>query len=83
MTVKIKKYVATVHRYVEDENTGAISKVEDEIILEGQRFTEAGVWKKIPRDCKLISHGWVEKEYEVDPAALEKFLVENGKLATE
>lgn len=83
MTVKIKKYVATVSRYVEDENTGAISKVEDEIILEGQRFTEAGVWKKIPRDCKLISRGWIEKEYEVDPTALEKFLAENGKLVTE
>lgn len=82
MTVKIKKYVATISRYVEMEN-GTISKLEDEIILDGQRFTETGVMKKIPRECKLISHGWVEKEYEVDPAALEKFLVENGKLVTE
>lgn len=82
MFVRIKKYVATVSRFVENEESGEIRKEVSEIVLDGQRFSKNGVEKRIPRECTLISHGWVEKEYEVDPAALEKFLVENGKLVT-
>ena len=78
MIVKIKKYVAKVYRFVENEKSGEIRKEVSEIVLDGQRFGKAGVEKRIPREYNLISHGWVEKAYNVDPAILEKFLNENG-----
>lgn len=78
MTVKIKKYVAKVSRFVEDVNSGEIHKEVSEIVLDGQRFGKNGVEKRIPREYTLISHGWVEKAYNVDTAELEKFLSENG-----
>ena len=83
MIVKIKKYVAKVSRFDEIAESGEIRKEVSEIVLDGQRFGKNSVEKRIPREYSLISHGWIEKEYEVDPAALEKFLVENGKLVTE
>ena len=78
MIVKIKKYVATVARYVEHEDS-TITKTEDEITLKGQRFSEASVWKQIPRDAKLISHGYMEQAFEVDTDALHEFCSTNGK----
>ncbi len=79
MIIKIKKYVAKVARFVENEDTGVITKEVSEITLNGQRFSEASVWKQIPRDAKLISHGYVEEAFEVDTDALHKFCMENGK----
>ena len=78
MIVKIKKYVAQVSRFVENAESGEIRKEVSEIVLEGQRFGKAGVEKRIPREYNLISHGWVEKAYNVDPVILEKFLNEKG-----
>lgn len=79
MIVRIKKYVAKVFRFVENEESGEIHKEISEIVLEGRRFSEKGVEKRIPREYNLISHGWVEKAYNVDPEILEKFLKENGQ----
>lgn len=79
MIVKIKKYVAKVSRFVENAESGEIRKEISEIVLEGQRFGKAGVEKRIPREYNLISHGWVEKTYNVDTDILEKFLNENGQ----
>ena len=79
MTIKIKKYVAKVAQFVEHED-GSITKEISSITLKGQRFSEATVWKQIPRDAKLISHGYEESVYEVDPDALTNWLSENGKL---
>lgn len=78
MVVKIKKYVAKVSRFVENEESGEIRKEVSEIVLDGKRFGENSVEKRIPREYSLISHGWVEKAYNVDPEILEKFLNENG-----
>lgn len=78
MIIKIKKYVAKVAQFVEHED-GSISKEVSEITLKGQRFSEAGVWKQIPRDAKLISHGWVEDAFEVDAEKLLEWCKENGK----
>ena len=83
MIVKIKKYVAKVSRFVENAESGEIRKEVSEIVLEGQRFGKAGVEKRIPREYSLISHGWVEKAYNIDPKILEKFLNENGQLVEE
>lgn len=79
MIVRIKKYVAKVSRFVENEESGEIRKEISEIVLKGQRFGKAGVEKRIPREYNLISYGWVEKAYNVDPEILEKFLNENGQ----
>ena len=79
MIVKIKKYVAKVSRFVENEESGEIRKKVSEIVLDGQRFGKNSVEKRIPREYNLISHGWVEKAYNVDPKILEKFLNENGQ----
>ena len=79
MTVRIKKYVAKVSRFVENAESGEIRKEVSEIVLDGQRFGKNSIEKRIPREYSLISHGWVEKAYEVDTALLEKFLSENGK----
>lgn len=78
MTIKIKKYVATVAQFVEHDD-GTITKEVKEITLKGQRFSEAGVQKQIPRDAKLVSHGYIEHVYEIDADALEAFCKENGK----
>ena len=83
MIVRIKKYVAKVSRFVENEESGEIRKEISEIVLGGQRFGKAGVEKRIPREYNLISHGWVEKAYNIDPVVLEKFLNENGQLVEE
>lgn len=83
MIVKIKKYVAKVSRFVENEESGEIRKEVSEIVLEGQRFGKNVVEKRIPREYNLISHGWVEKAYNVDTEILEKFLCENGQPVTE
>ena len=78
MIVRIKKYVAKVSRFVENAESGEIHKEVSEIVLDGQRFGKNSVEKRIPRECSLISHGWVEKEYNIDPEILEKFLNEYG-----
>ena len=78
MIVKIKKYVAKVSRFIENAESGEIRKEVSEIVLDGQRFGKKGIEKRIPREYSLISHGWVEKAYNVDPEILEKFLNENG-----
>ena len=78
MIIKIKKYVATVAQYVEHED-GSITKEVRDITLKGQRFSEAGVWKQIPRDAKLVSHGYKEAAYDIDEDKLEQFCKEFGK----
>ena len=78
MVIKIKKYVAKVAQYVEHED-GTISKEMESITLKGQRFSEASVWKQIPRDAKLISHGYVEEAFDVDADKLAAWCKENGK----
>ena len=78
MIITVKKYVATVSTFVEHED-GSITKETKDITLKGQRFSEASVWKQIPRDCKLVSHGYKNAAFEVDPDKLEKWLEENGK----
>ena len=77
MIIKIKKYVAQVAQYVEHED-GTISKEMKSITLKGLRFSEAGVWKQIPRDAKLVSHGYVEEAFEVDADKLAAWCKENG-----
>ena len=79
MIVKIKKYVAKVYRFVENAESGETRKEVSEIILDGHRFRKNSIEKRIPREYNLISHGWVEKAYNVDPEILEKFLNENGQ----
>lgn len=83
MIVRIKKYVAKVSRFVENEESGEIHKEVSEIVLGGQRFGKNSAEKRIPREYNLISHGWVEKEYNIDSEILEKFLIENGTPVTE
>lgn len=78
MIIKIKKYVATVAKFVEHED-GTITKQTERITLKGHRFSDATVWKQIPSDCKLIEHGYVEEAYEVDPDKLTEWCNENGK----
>ena len=73
MVVKIKKYVAKVSIFKEHED-GSISKEVREITLDGKRFNPATVWKKIPREAKLLESGWRETAYEIDPDKLEEFL---------
>lgn len=81
MIVKIKKYVAKVSIFRENED-GTISKEVREIILDGKRFRPDTVLKKIPREAKLEEMGWRETAYEITVDVLEKFLSENGKLVT-
>lgn len=83
MIIKIKKYVVKVSRFVENVESGEIRKEVSEIVLDGQRFVKNSIEKRIPREYSLISHGWVEKAYNVDPEILEKFLNENGTPVTE
>lgn len=78
MKVTIKKYVATVAKFVEHED-GSISKIVEDITLDGKRFSESSVWKAIPRDCELVESGWKTVTFDVDTNLLEKFLHENGK----
>lgn len=77
MIIKIRKFVATVSMYNEDEN-GNISKETKEITLAGKRFTAASVLNKIPREAKVEDFGWRETAYEIDADILEKFLAEHG-----
>lgn len=77
MIIKIRKFVATVSMYNEDEN-GNISKETKEITLAGKRFTAASVLNKIPREAKVENFGWRETAYEIDADILEKFLAEHG-----
>ena len=79
MIIKVKKYVAKISNYVEHAD-GTITKEESEIEIKGRRISEAGVWKQIPRGASLVSHGYVEKAYEVDTQKLEEFLSSNGKV---
>lgn len=78
MIVKIKKYVAKVSIFKEHED-GTVSKEVREITLNGKRFSPATVWKKIPREAKLLESGWREMAYEIDVDVLEKLLSEIGK----
>lgn len=80
MIIKIRKYVATVAQYVEHED-GSITKEVKDITLKGQRFSEASVWKQIPRDAKLVSHGYKDAAYDIDADLLEEFCKANGKPA--
>ena len=77
MIIKIKKYVAKVARFVEHED-GTITKDMSSLTLKGQRFSDAGVWKQIPRDAKLISHGYIEEVFDVDADKLLDWCKENG-----
>ena len=78
MIIKIRKYVATVSTFVEHED-GSITKETKDLTLKGQRFSEAGVLKQIPRDCKLVSHGYKSMSYEVDEDKLEAWLEANAQ----
>lgn len=80
MIIKIRKYVAEIAQFVEHDD-GSITKENKSITLTGQRFSEAGVWKQIPRDAKLVSHGWREVAYDIDADKLEQFCKEFGKPA--
>lgn len=77
VSIKLKHYIAVVERYVENDD-GSIKKETVEIVLEGRRFSEATVWKKIPRDCKLVTHGWREELWEIEEETLLPFLMKNG-----
>lgn len=78
MIVKIKKYVAKVAIFKEHED-GVITKEVQEITMDGKRFSLNTVWKKIPREAKLLEAGWREMAYEIDSDKLEQFLTANGK----
>lgn len=77
MTIKIRKYVATVARYTEHED-GSISKSTEKLVLKGQRFKGSSVERQIPQGAVLMTHGWEETAFDVDPAKLEAWLLENG-----
>lgn len=77
MIIKIKKYVAKVADFVEHED-GSITKEVSDVVIKGQRISEASVWKQIPRTAKLISHGYIETAYNVDGEKLSAWLAENG-----
>lgn len=77
MKIIIKKYVAKVSQFVEHED-GTITKETREIVLNGKRFTPETAERAIPRNCLLISSGWVETVYEVDADKLEMFCKEHG-----
>lgn len=81
MIIKIRKYVAKIAEFKEREN-GTISKEVREIALDGKRFSPSTVWKRIPREAKLLESGWKETAYEVDADKLEQFLTANGKPVT-
>ena len=78
MIIKIRKYVAKVAKFEEHED-GTVSKEVQEIALDGKRFSPSTVWKRIPREAKLLESGWKETAYDVDAEKLEQFLAENGK----
>lgn len=80
MIIKIRKYVATVAQFIEHDD-GTITKETKDITLKGQRFSETSVWKQIPHDAKLVSHGYKEVAYEIDADRLEDFCKANGKPA--
>ena len=79
MIIKIRKYVAKVSEFVENED-GTISKEVREITLEGKRFRSGDtILNRIPRKAELLEAGWRETSYEIDRDKLEHFLAENGK----
>lgn len=78
MIIKVKKYIAKVADFVEHED-GTITKEVSEVVIAGQRISEAGVYKQIPRTAKLLEHGYVEEAYEVDSDKLTEWLKNNGK----
>ena len=71
MTVKIKRYIATVK--ILDGDKVCIRGVE----IVGQRIRPQTVKKQIPENSILISSRYVTRSYEVDKNELEKFLIEN------
>lgn len=79
MKITVKKYIAKVSQFVEHED-GTITKEVKEIEIKGQRMSEAGVIKQIPRDARLITHGYVETSYNVDSDKLTAWLAENGEV---
>lgn len=79
MKVKFNRHIATVAIFHEDEITGNIAKEIKEIEITGTHVYEASVYKQIPRECKLISHGVVTSVFEVDSGALLDFCKANGK----
>ena len=79
MIIKIRKYVAKVAEFKENED-GSISKEVREITLNGKRFSHDTVLKHIPREAKLVESGRKEMAFEVDRDKLEQFLAENGNL---
>lgn len=74
--VRIREFVCKYSRYVEHED-GRITKEVTEQILEGSRFSPAGIVKQIPRDAHVISADWVETQYIVPSDILKKFCIEN------
>lgn len=82
MKITVKKYIAKVAQFVEHED-GHITKETREIEIKGQRMSEAGVLKQIPRTAELVSHGYVETVFEVDSDKLTAWLAENGEVVTE
>ena len=81
MIVKIRKYIAKVAEFKEQED-GSISKEVYEIALEGSRFRPNAVLRKIPREAKLLESGWRETVYKVDDGKLEMFLKDHGEALT-
>ena len=79
MKITVKKYVAKVAEYVEHDN-GTITKETRLIEIKGQRMSEAGVLKQIPRNAQLVEHGYVEKTFNVDTDKLISWLAENGEV---
>lgn len=78
MIIKIKRYIAKVKDFVENPD-GTACTVEKEIEITGERIRNETVWKQIPRTAKLLEHGYVVNEYEIDKNALEVFLKNYGQ----
>lgn len=78
MIVKIKRYIARIKDFTENsDGSVAISERESEII--GERIRNETVLKQIPRSAKLLEHGYVVREYEIDKDELEDFLLDHAK----
>ena len=73
MTVKIKRYIATIK--IIDGDKVCIREVE----IVGRRIRPQTVKKQIPENSILVSSGYMVRDYEVDKDELEKFLIANGK----
>lgn len=77
MVIKIKRYIAKVRDFVENPD-GTVAAAEKEIEITGERIRNETVLKQIPRYAKLLDHGYVVNEYEIDKNALEVFLKNYG-----